>query len=134
MVLTLWLYALTQAVGSAREIARLVKSDMAYRWIAGGVEVSHQKLSEFRVGNGEALNELMTNVLATLMNKKLLSLALVAQDGTRVRAAATAPSFRTYGTLLECRAQAALHINCSGSRAAGRKGTFGRCNAARINY
>jgi len=83
---------------------------MAYRWIAGGVEVSHQKLSEFRVGNGEALNELMTNVLATLMNKKLLSLALVAQDGTRVRAAATAPSFRTYGTLLECRAQAALHI------------------------
>src|SRR5690349_14303599 len=51
MLLTLWMYALTQAVGSAREIARLVKSDVAYRWIAGQVEISHQKLSQFRVGH-----------------------------------------------------------------------------------
>jgi transposase len=63
MLLTLWLYALTQAVGSAREIARLVNSDVAYRWIASNVDVSHQKLSQFRVGHGEALNELMTNIL-----------------------------------------------------------------------
>lgn len=110
MLLTLWLYALTQAVGSAREIARLVSSDTAYRWIAGNVEISHQKLSQFRVGHGEALNELMTNILATLMTQGLLSLSLVAQDGTRTRAAATAPSFRTYGSLLECREQAKLHI------------------------
>lgn len=110
MLLTLWLYALTQAVGSAREIARLVSSDTAYRWIAGNVDISHQKLSQFRVGHGEALNELMTNILATLMNQGLLSLSLVAQDGTRTRAAATAPSFRTYGSLLQCREQAKLHL------------------------
>ncbi|MGH8136399.1 MAG: transposase [Steroidobacteraceae bacterium] len=110
MLLTLWLYALTQAVGSAREIARLVGSDVAYRWIAGNVDISHQKLSQFRVGHGEALDELMTNILATLMNQGLLSLAVVAQDGTRIRAAATAPSFRSYGSLLQCREQAKLHI------------------------
>jgi len=69
MLLALWLYALSQAVGSAREIARLVHSDVAYRWIAGNVDVSHQKLSQFRVGYGEALSQLMTNVLATLMHK-----------------------------------------------------------------
>ena len=110
MLLVLWLYALTQAVGSAREIARLVGSDLAYRWIAGNVDISHQKLSQFRVGHGEALNELMTNILGTLMNQGLLQLAVVAQDGTRTRAAATAPSFRTYGSLLQCREQAKLHI------------------------
>ena len=110
MLLTLWLYALSQAVGSAREIARLIKSDLAYRWIVGNVEISHQKLSEFRVGHGKALSELMTNVLATLMNQGLLSLAVVAQDGTRTRAAASAPSFRSYGSLLQCREQAKLHI------------------------
>ena len=110
MLLTLWLYALSQAVGSAREIARLVQSDVAYRWIVGEVRISHQKLSEFRVGHGEALNELMTNILATLMSQGLVSLALVGQDGTRIRAAATAPSFRTYGSLLQCREQAKLHI------------------------
>ena len=81
------MYALSQAVDSAREIARLVRSDLAYRWIAGNVDVSHQKLSQFRVGYGEALNELMTNILATLMSQGLLSLVVVAQGGTRMRAA-----------------------------------------------
>lgn len=110
MLLALWLYALSQAVGSAREIARLVRSDVAYRWIAGNVDISHQKLSQFRVGYGEALSELMTNILATLMNQGLLSLSVVAQDGTRIRAAASSPSFRTYGSLLQCRQQAKLHV------------------------
>ncbi|MFH1418594.1 MAG: IS1182 family transposase [Planctomycetota bacterium] len=110
MLLTLWLYAISTGVGSAREIARLTTSDTAYRWIVGDVRVSHHKLSGFRVGYGEALDALMTDVLATLMEKGLLSLELVAQDGTRTRAAATAPSFRTYGSLLECQKQAALHI------------------------
>ncbi len=52
----------------------------------------------------------MTDILGTLMNQGLLSLAVTAQDGTRTRAAATAPSFRTYGSLLQCREQAKLHI------------------------
>ncbi len=110
ILLTLWLYALTQAVGTAREIARLVISDVAYRWIFGRVDISHQKASQFRVGHGEALNELMNNILATLMNQGLLSIAVLAQDGTRTRAAATAPSSRTYGSLLQCREQAKPHI------------------------
>ena len=110
MLLTLWLYAIAQGIGSAREIARLAKSDLAYRWIVGDLDVGHHKLSQFRVGHGEALSTLMTDVLATLMEKGLLSLELVAQDGTRTRAAATGPSFRTYGSLLECREQAALHL------------------------
>lgn len=110
MLLTLWLYAIARGIGSAREIARLTKSDVAYRWIVGDVEVSHHKLSQFRVGHGEALNTLMTDVLASLMEKGLLCLDLVSQDGTRTRAAASAPSFRTYGSLLQCRDQATLHL------------------------
>lgn len=47
MLLTLWLYALTQAVGSAREIARLVGSDMAYRWIAGNVDTAIRSCRSF---------------------------------------------------------------------------------------
>src|SRR5438270_11692353 len=33
MLLTLWLYAISQAIGSAREIARLTLTDSTYRWI-----------------------------------------------------------------------------------------------------
>src|SRR2546428_388412 len=39
MLLTLWLYAISQGVGSAREIARLVTTDVAYRWVVGNVQV-----------------------------------------------------------------------------------------------
>jgi transposase len=110
MKLALWLYAISQGIGSAREIARRVQSDDAYRWIVGSLSVGHHTLSGFRVDHGEALDRLMTDILASLMHKGVLSLELVAQDGMRVRADATAPSFRSYGSLLECREQAALHL------------------------
>lgn len=110
MMLTLWTYAISQGVGSAREIARLVQRDRAYQWIVGGVSVGHHALSKFRVGHQAALDKLMTDILAALMHKGVLSLRLVAQDGMRVRAAATAPSFRKLDSLLECREQAQLHL------------------------
>ncbi len=110
MKLVLWLYAISMGVGSAREIARLVRSDDAYRWIAFDLKVGHDTLSSFRVEHGAALDELMTDILASLTHKGVLSLDLVAQDGIRIRAAATAPSFRRLPSLLECREQAALQL------------------------
>jgi transposase len=110
MKLVLWLYATSTGVGSAREIARLVETDAAYRWIIGDRDVSHQTLSKFRVEHGAALDELMTDILAALLHKGVLSLDVVAQDGMRVRASASAPSFRRRESLERCREQAALHL------------------------
>jgi transposase len=64
MLLTLWLYATSCGVGSAREIARLTETELAYRWISGEMRVSHQLLSRFRVSHGEVLDGLMTQVLS----------------------------------------------------------------------
>src|SRR5262245_18626939 len=36
MLLTLWLYAVSVGVGSAREIARRIGGDRAFEWITGG--------------------------------------------------------------------------------------------------
>jgi transposase len=110
MMLTLWLYAISESIGSAREIARRTVSEDAFRWIVGGVPVSHHSLSAFRVGHGDQFDQLLTDILASLLHKELLSLNVVAQDGTRVRASASAPSIRRYESLLECREQAALHL------------------------
>ena len=55
----------------------------------------------------------MTDILASLMHKGLLPLDLVAQDGIRIRAAATAPSFRRLESLLERREQAELHLKAT---------------------
>jgi transposase len=110
MKLTLWLYAVSRGVGSAREIGRLTTSDAAFQWIVGNLTVHHATLSLFRAHQGAALDELMTDILAALMHKGVLSLDLVAQDGIRIRAAAGAPSFRKAPSLGECREQAALHL------------------------
>ncbi len=110
MMLTLWTYAISQGVGSAREIERLTNSDRAYEWILGDASVGHHALSRFRIGHRDALDQLMTDILAALTHKGVLSLRLVALDGMRVRAAASAPSFRTESSLLECREQATLHL------------------------
>jgi transposase len=94
MQLVLWLYAISVGVGSAREIERRTRTDTAFEWIVGDQKVSHDTLSVFRVEHGAALDGLMTDVLGVLLHKGLLALDLVAQDGTRVRASAAAPSFR----------------------------------------
>ncbi|OGQ25530.1 MAG: hypothetical protein A2138_13915 [Deltaproteobacteria bacterium RBG_16_71_12] len=110
MLLTLWLYATSRGIGSAREIERLTTSDDGFKWIVGDLEVGRFAITEFRVSHGEALLGLMSDVLAALMHKGLLSLDVVALDGTRTRASASAPSFRRFESLVECREQALLHI------------------------
>src|SRR3954467_10303426 len=139
MKLTLWLYAISNGVGRAREIARLIASDDGYRWIVGDLEVGHHTLSAFRVNHGAALEQLMTDLLASRMHKGVLSLELVAQDGIRIRAAATAPQcdprippartappFRRLESLLECRGQAALHLKATRANADGPELTHGQ--------
>jgi hypothetical protein len=81
-------------VGSAREVARLCTEHRAYRWICGGVPVNYHTLSDFRVEHGPALDEVLTQTLAVLMERKLITLQRVAQDGLRVRASAGSGSFR----------------------------------------
>lgn len=110
MKLALWLYAISQGVGSAREIERLTRTDDAYKWLVRGLAISHNTLSVFRVGYGAQLEKLMVDVLAVLLDKGLLSLERVAQDGTRVRASASAPSFRRKASLEQRREQAELHL------------------------
>lgn len=111
MLLTLWTYAISRGVGSAREIERLTRSDVAYRWIVGDQRPCRTTITDFRVEHLSALDGLLTDVLATLVDKGVLSLEVVAVDGMRVRANASAPSFRREPSLQELREQAALHLH-----------------------
>ena len=99
ILLGLWLYATLEGVGSARQLSRLVLEHDAYRWISGGVQVNHHSLSDFRVGHGAALDELLSTSLAALMSAGAVKLERVAQDGVRVRANAGAASFRRKASL-----------------------------------
>jgi len=110
IVMALWLYATVDGVGSAREIERLTEAHDAYRWICGGVNVNHHTLSDFRCARVDVLDELLTDSVAVLVNKGLVKLDRVAQDGMRVRASAGAASFRRRATLESCLEQARAQI------------------------
>src|SRR3982074_685315 len=66
LLLAVWLYATSDGVGSARGLERLCASHDAYRWLMGGVSVNYHTLSDFRVNNGELLDRLLTENVATL--------------------------------------------------------------------
>lgn len=102
ILIALWLYATIDGVGSARELDRLCYCHDAYRWIRGGVSVNYHTLSDVRVAHQTALDDLLTQSIATLRHRGIVTLARVAQDGMRVRASAGAGSFRREGTLREC--------------------------------
>ncbi len=88
--------------------------------------VNYHTLSDFRVDHGTALDELLTQTLAVLMERKLITLQRVAQDGLRVRASAGAGSFRRKkklrAYLKEARAQVARGQAAGGGSGAERAG------------
>lgn len=99
LLLALWLYATTDGIGSARALARACESVTAYRWLCGEVGVNHRILSEFRNGQGERIEQLLCDHVASLSTAGLIDLEEMAQDGVRIRASAGAASFRRRKTL-----------------------------------
>jgi transposase len=94
VLLALWLLATIDGVGSARELDRLTKHNLAYRWLANGVPVNYHGLADFRVIHAEVLDELLTRSLAALMAEGLVKPEEIIVDGTKVRASAGRSSFK----------------------------------------
>lgn len=99
LMLALWIYATCQGIGSARLLARLCKSDIAYRWLCGGVSVNYHTLSTFRNACADLLDRLLIEHLAALAEAGLIDLDTLAQDGVKIRASAGTSSFRRAETL-----------------------------------
>jgi transposase len=110
ILVALWLYATMDGVGSAREVDRLCERHDAYRWLRGGVSVNYHTLSDFRVAHQAALDDLLTQSIASLRYRGIVTLARVAQDGTRVRGSAGAGSFRREATLDACLREARQQV------------------------
>jgi transposase len=110
LMVSLWLYAAIRGVGSARELDRLCKESKPFQWLCGGVSMNYHTLSDFRVRHGEALDKLFTQVIASLVEKKLVKVWRISQDGTRVRACAGTSSFRRKQRLEQLLEQAKAHV------------------------
>ena len=111
ILVALWLEATLDGIGSARELDRRCQTDIVYLWILGGVTVNYHTLSDFRVRHGAFLERLLTDSVAALIDRGLVPLETIAQDGMRVRASAGKSSFRRRPTLEELQQQAQRHLD-----------------------
>jgi transposase len=110
LLVALWLYGCMRGIGSARELARRCEESAPFRWLCGGVSVNHRLLSDFRSDHSAALDELFTQVIASLVEQELVSVSRVSQDGVRVRVSAGAGSFRREERLQKLLAETKQHV------------------------
>jgi transposase len=99
LLLSVWLYAYSEHVTSAREIEALMEYEPGLMWLAGLGEVNHHTLSDFRAEHPEELKKLLSELLGLLSKEGFVTLECVAHDGTKIRAQAGADSFRREKTL-----------------------------------
>lgn len=111
VLVSLWLLATIEGIGSARELDRRCERDIAYRWLCGGVSVNYHTLSDFRVQHGKFLERMLVDTVAALVQQGLIPLETIAQDGMRVRANAGKSSFRRRPTLEELQQQTQAHLD-----------------------
>lgn len=111
ILVSLWLMATLDGIGKARELDRRCKRDARYLWILGEVTVNYHTLSDFRVQQGEFLNQTLVDTVAALVAQGLVPLETIGQDGMRVRASAGKSSFRRKPTLEELQKQAQAHVD-----------------------
>src|ERR1035438_4137667 len=80
LLVALWLYACIRGIGSARALAGRCEDSAAFRWLCGGVTVNHRLLSDFRTDHGAALDQLFTQVIASLVDKDVVKASRVSQE------------------------------------------------------
>src|SRR5271167_109814 len=101
LLISLWVYAYSRGIGSAREVARRCEYDPAFQWLTGLQEVNYHTLADFRVEKQKELDELFTQVLAALSKEGLITLDQVMQDGTKIKALASDRSYLQEGAIRE---------------------------------
>jgi len=110
LLISLWVYAYSQGIGSAREVARRCEYDPAFQWLTGLTEVNYHTLADFRVEKQQELDELFTQVLAALSKEGLITLEQVMQDGTKIKALASTRSYRQEEAIREHLERARIRV------------------------
>jgi len=99
MMVALLLYAYAVGERSSRAIERRCHEDIAFRVISANRAPDHATIARFRVRHEQALAALFTDVLALCAKAGLVSVGLVALDGTKIAANASLAATKSYGAI-----------------------------------
>src|SRR3954462_1778824 len=96
MMVALLLYAYARGSRSSRGIERAGVEDVAYRVVAGNLAPDHSTIAEFRCRHERALGEVFSGVLGLCARAGLVSVGVVAIDGTKMAANASSDANRDF--------------------------------------
>jgi transposase len=111
LLISLWVWAYSEGVSSAREIERRCHYHPVYQWLTGLEVINYHSLSDFRTQHQTALHQLFVEVLGVLDQAGMVSLERVMHDGTKVKAQAADNSFRREATLGQHLETARQHVD-----------------------
>lgn len=101
MMVALLLYAYAIGERSARKIERRCSEDVAFRVICANRVPDHATIARFRARHERALSGTFTEVLALCAKAGLVSVGLVALDGTLIAGNASQAANRSYASIRE---------------------------------
>ncbi len=96
MMVALLLYAYSHGERSSRTIERACVEDVAFRVIAANGRPDHTTIARFRQRHERALADLFSDVLSLCADAGLVSVGVLAVDGTKLHANAAQQANRDY--------------------------------------
>ena len=99
MMVALVLYAYARGNRSSRGIERACVEDVAYRVVAGNLAPDHSTIAEFRCRHERPLGEVFSGVLGLCARAGLVSVGIVAIDGTKMAANASTDANGDFGQI-----------------------------------
>src|ERR1019366_8003332 len=100
MMVGLLLYSYARGNGSSRGIERACREDVTYKLITAMRTPDHSTIAEFRRRHEVAIGELFVEVLALCQEAGLVSVGVIAIDGTKIRASASRDQNRSYAGIV----------------------------------
>jgi transposase len=131
LLISLWLYAYSQGVSSAREVSRRCSFEPGFQWLCGLQPISHRTLSGFRYEQKEALENLFVQVVGMLSAEGLITMQRFTLDGTKIKASASGNTFRRKEKIEAHLALAQQHLQKINEQAATEEKTAKRQAAAK---
>ena len=93
-MISLWLYAYSRGMSSARELAQQCEYEPGCQWLCGLEAISHRTLSGFHSEFKAGLDDLFVQLLGMLSAEGLITMERVTLDGTKIKANASGNTFR----------------------------------------
>jgi transposase len=111
LLLKLWVYGATQGVYSGRELARRVRRDLAFRYLAGdGPVPDFRTMNRFRVRHRDDFAAVLRETVRLAQGAGLVRLGLVAIDGTKLRANTSRSKALSHQRMVETEARLEAEI------------------------